>query len=95
MEEAAQDFARQHPDVVLYVSPRSGPGPAPVLRAEYCECCGVWGGDGGLPALPRPCTISARCRWCWGSCCGVGEQQLPPGGCRMGGSRPDPLILLQ
>ncbi|TRZ25537.1 hypothetical protein HGM15179_001596 [Zosterops borbonicus] len=35
VEEAAQDFARQHPDVVLYVSPRSGPGPAPVLRAEY------------------------------------------------------------
>ncbi|XP_059707839.1 large ribosomal subunit protein mL43 [Haemorhous mexicanus] len=35
VEEAAQDFARQHPDVVIYVSPRSGPGPAPVLRAEY------------------------------------------------------------
>ncbi|XP_031972918.1 39S ribosomal protein L43, mitochondrial [Corvus moneduloides] len=35
VEEAAQDFARQHPDVVLYVSPQSGPGPAPVLRAEY------------------------------------------------------------
>uniref|UniRef100_A0A8D2MHG8 Large ribosomal subunit protein mL43 n=1 Tax=Zonotrichia albicollis TaxID=44394 RepID=A0A8D2MHG8_ZONAL len=35
VEEAAQDFARQHPDVVLYVSPHSGPGPAPVLRAEY------------------------------------------------------------
>lgn len=52
MEEEAQDFARQHPDVVLYVSPHSGPGPAPVLRAEYCECCGLWGGDGdgGLPA---------------------------------------------
>ncbi|NWT78974.1 RM43 protein, partial [Lanius ludovicianus] len=33
VEEAAQDFARQHPDVVLYVSPR--PGLAPVLRAEY------------------------------------------------------------
>ncbi|NWS10988.1 RM43 protein, partial [Pachyramphus minor] len=33
VEEAAQDFARQHPDVVLYVSPRSGTGP--VVRAEY------------------------------------------------------------
>ncbi|NWI79348.1 RM43 protein, partial [Dryoscopus gambensis] len=28
VEGAAQDFARQHPDVVLYVSPSSGPGPA-------------------------------------------------------------------
>ncbi|NXX57996.1 RM43 protein, partial [Scopus umbretta] len=33
VEEAALDFARQHPDVVLYVSPRSGP--APLLLAEY------------------------------------------------------------
>ncbi|NXF93970.1 RM43 protein, partial [Eubucco bourcierii] len=33
VEEAAVDFARQHPDVVLYVSPRSGR--APVLLAEY------------------------------------------------------------
>ncbi|NWU08433.1 RM43 protein, partial [Cephalopterus ornatus] len=33
VEEAAQDFARQHPDVVLYVSPRSGG--APLVRAEY------------------------------------------------------------
>lgn len=37
------DFARQHPDVVLYVSPRSGR--APVLMAEYCEC---WGGTRGF-----------------------------------------------
>ncbi|NXA18321.1 RM43 protein, partial [Ibidorhyncha struthersii] len=28
VEEAALDFARQHPDVVLYVSPRAGPAPA-------------------------------------------------------------------
>ncbi|NXG51284.1 RM43 protein, partial [Psilopogon haemacephalus] len=33
VEEAAVDFARQHPDVVLYVSLRSGR--APVLLAEY------------------------------------------------------------
>ncbi|XP_017659555.1 39S ribosomal protein L43, mitochondrial [Chiroxiphia lanceolata] len=33
VEEAAQDFARQHPDVVLYVSP--GSGTAPLVRAEY------------------------------------------------------------
>ncbi|XP_075573522.1 large ribosomal subunit protein mL43 [Pelecanus crispus] len=33
VEEAALDFARRHPDVVLYVSPRAGP--APVLLAEY------------------------------------------------------------
>ncbi|NXK87350.1 RM43 protein, partial [Formicarius rufipectus] len=33
VEEEAQDFARQHPDVVLYVSPRLGI--APVVRAEY------------------------------------------------------------
>ncbi|KFP71545.1 hypothetical protein N310_00069, partial [Acanthisitta chloris] len=33
VEEVAQDFARQHPDVVLYVSRHSGL--APVLRAEY------------------------------------------------------------
>ncbi|NXL28774.1 RM43 protein, partial [Glaucidium brasilianum] len=33
VEEAALDFARQHPDVVLYINPRSCP--APVLLAEY------------------------------------------------------------
>ncbi|NWI60227.1 RM43 protein, partial [Calyptomena viridis] len=33
VEEAAQDFARQHPDVVLYVSPQFGT--APLVRAEY------------------------------------------------------------
>ncbi|KAM9282572.1 large ribosomal subunit protein mL43 isoform 2-T2 [Cariama cristata] len=33
VEEAALDFARQHPDVVLYISPRSGR--APLLLAEY------------------------------------------------------------
>lgn len=54
MEEAAQDFARQHPNVILYMNPHSGPSPAPVLRAEYCECWGPWGGDGdgGLAACP-------------------------------------------
>ncbi|NXM72707.1 RM43 protein, partial [Serilophus lunatus] len=36
VEEEAQDFARQHPDVVLYVSPQSrAPTRAPLLRAEY------------------------------------------------------------
>lgn len=55
MEEAAQDFARQHPDVVLYVSPHKGPGPAPVLRAEYCECWGFGGGTGG--SLPCPGSV--------------------------------------
>lgn len=44
MEEAALDFARRHPDVVLYVSPRAGL--APVLLAEYCEC-GEFGGARG------------------------------------------------
>uniref|UniRef100_A0A8B9P661 Large ribosomal subunit protein mL43 n=1 Tax=Apteryx owenii TaxID=8824 RepID=A0A8B9P661_APTOW len=33
VEEAALDFARRHPGVVLYVSPR--PCPAPLLLAEY------------------------------------------------------------
>ncbi|NWI66062.1 RM43 protein, partial [Todus mexicanus] len=33
VEEAAVDFARQHPDVVLYVRPRAGRAPA--LVAEY------------------------------------------------------------
>ncbi|NWQ84892.1 RM43 protein, partial [Columbina picui] len=33
VEEAALDFARRHPDVVVYVSPR--PGLAPALLAEY------------------------------------------------------------
>ncbi|NWU60574.1 RM43 protein, partial [Pterocles burchelli] len=33
VEEAASDFARQHPDVVVYISPRSIP--APLLVAEY------------------------------------------------------------
>ncbi|NWX94245.1 RM43 protein, partial [Nothoprocta ornata] len=33
VEEAAVDFARRHPDVVLYVSPRRCP--APLLIAEY------------------------------------------------------------
>ncbi|NXS14625.1 RM43 protein, partial [Neodrepanis coruscans] len=36
VEEAAQDFARQHPDVVLYVSPQLKTlSRAPLLRAEY------------------------------------------------------------
>lgn len=55
MEEAAQDFARQHPDVVLYVSPHKGPGPAPVLRAEYCECWGF--GEGTGASLPCPGSV--------------------------------------
>ncbi|KAM6329641.1 large ribosomal subunit protein mL43 isoform 1-T1 [Podargus strigoides] len=38
VEEEALDFTRRHPDVVLYVSPRSIP--APLLLAEYCECRG-------------------------------------------------------
>ncbi|NXJ71848.1 RM43 protein, partial [Rostratula benghalensis] len=33
VEEEALDFARRNPDVVLYVSPRTGL--APVLLAEY------------------------------------------------------------
>uniref|UniRef100_A0A663MH11 Large ribosomal subunit protein mL43 n=1 Tax=Athene cunicularia TaxID=194338 RepID=A0A663MH11_ATHCN len=33
VEEAALDFARQHPDVVFYINPRSCP--APMLLAEY------------------------------------------------------------
>ncbi|NWS73300.1 RM43 protein, partial [Crotophaga sulcirostris] len=33
VEEAAVDFARRHPDVVLYISPCDGQ--APVLVAEY------------------------------------------------------------
>lgn len=33
VEEAAAEFARRHPEVVLYVRP--GGGPAPVLLAEY------------------------------------------------------------
>lgn len=65
MEEAALDFARQHPDVVLYISPRFGR--APLLVAEYRECVGgqgwVWedqDGDRALPTLPWICTASAQ-----------------------------------
>uniref|UniRef100_A0A8B9Z8S4 Large ribosomal subunit protein mL43 n=1 Tax=Anas platyrhynchos TaxID=8839 RepID=A0A8B9Z8S4_ANAPL len=35
VEERAAEFARGHPEVVLYV--RNEGGAAPVLRAEYCE----------------------------------------------------------
>lgn len=65
------DFARRHPDVVLYISPHSSQ--APQLLAEYREC----GGRGGLrgdrmgPSLPRLCTASAlplpsSRQWLWG-----------------------------
>lgn len=75
MEEAALDFARQHPEVVLYVSPRSSH--APVLLAEYCE----WGvrraaGCGALPCPPWPCAASTE-----------GPGQLPQRGiCGLGGA---------
>ncbi|XP_015722560.1 39S ribosomal protein L43, mitochondrial isoform X1 [Coturnix japonica] len=36
VEEQAVDFARRHPDVVLYVRPCDCP--APLLQAEYREC---------------------------------------------------------
>lgn len=85
MEEAAQDFARQHPDVVLYVSPRSGPGPAPVLRAEYCECWRFGEGTGGSLPCPGPVL----------SLPGAGAAAVGWGSCRVGGARPDPLALLQ
>lgn len=65
VEEAALDFARRHPAVVLYVSPR--PGLAPALLAEYREC-GRWGLRGR--AATGPAQLSE-----------AGQQQPPPGGC--------------
>ncbi|XP_025906417.1 39S ribosomal protein L43, mitochondrial isoform X2 [Nothoprocta perdicaria] len=55
VEEAAVDFARRHPDVVLYVSPRRCP--APLLIAEYREC--PRGQSRGHPALLPPAPLGA------------------------------------
>lgn len=97
MEEAAQDFARQHPDVVLYVSPHSGPGPAPVLRAEYCECWGAWGGDGGGVSLPCPGSVPSLpgADGARAAAVGWGSSSCPPEAVEWGGLRPEPLTLLQ
>lgn len=83
MEEAALDFARRHPDVVLYVSPRAGP--APVLLAEYCECGGFGGGRRGTGEQQLPPRGS----------CGLGEARpdlTPPCSAAVNGTVREELI---
>lgn len=58
MEEEAVDFARRHPDVVVYVRPCECP--APVLQAEYRECGEGGGGNGGPRCGDAAATRSVR-----------------------------------